>query len=81
MVDILEFVADKDQITTEEIVSQFGFNPTSALIPRQPNAIFANLLSSVIWRRMVAIRTGRIQRNINNESEEHFEVPEAGDGQ
>jgi hypothetical protein len=30
---------------------------------------------------MVAIRTGRIQRNINNESEEHFEVPEAGDGQ
>ena len=30
MVDILEFVADKDQITTEEIVSQFGFNPTTA---------------------------------------------------
>ena len=30
MVDILEFVADKDQITTEEIVSHFGFNPTTA---------------------------------------------------
>ena len=29
MVDILEFVADKDQITTEEIVSHFGFNPTT----------------------------------------------------
>ena len=30
MVDILEFVADKDQITTESIVSHFGFNPTTA---------------------------------------------------
>ena len=30
MVDILEFVADKDQITTETIVSHFGFNPTTA---------------------------------------------------
>jgi predicted HTH transcriptional regulator len=30
MVDILDFVADKDQITTEEIVSHFGFNPTTA---------------------------------------------------
>jgi Fic family protein len=30
MVDILEFVADKDLITTEEIVSHFGFNPTTA---------------------------------------------------
>ena len=30
MVDIMEFVADKDQITTEEIVSHFGFNPTTA---------------------------------------------------
>ena len=30
MVDILEFVTEKDQITTEEIVSQFGFNPTTA---------------------------------------------------
>ena len=30
MVDILEFVADKDQSTTEEIVSHFGFNPTTA---------------------------------------------------
>ena len=30
MVDILEFVADKDQITTEAIVSHFGFNPTTA---------------------------------------------------
>ena len=30
LVDIMEFVADKDQITTEEIVSHFGFNPTSA---------------------------------------------------
>ena len=29
MVDILEFVADKDQITTEAIVSHFGFNPTT----------------------------------------------------
>ena len=29
MVDILDFVADKDQITTEEIVSHFGFNPTT----------------------------------------------------
>jgi Fic family protein len=30
MVDILEFLADKDLITTEEIVSHFGFNPTTA---------------------------------------------------
>ena len=30
MVDILEFVANKDLITTEEIVSHFGFNPTTA---------------------------------------------------
>ena len=30
MVDILEYVADKDQITTEAIVSHFGFNPTTA---------------------------------------------------
>ena len=30
LVDILTFVADKDQITTEEIVSHFGFNPTTA---------------------------------------------------
>ena len=30
MVDILEFVADKDLITTEAIVSHFGFNPTTA---------------------------------------------------
>ena len=26
----MEFVADKDQITTEEIVSHFGFNPITA---------------------------------------------------
>jgi Fic family protein len=30
LVDILEFVANKDQITTEEIVNHFGFNPTTA---------------------------------------------------
>ena len=30
MVDILGFVADKDQIATEEIVSHFGFKPTTA---------------------------------------------------
>jgi predicted transcriptional regulator len=30
MVDILEFVANKDQFTTEEIVSHFGFNQTTA---------------------------------------------------
>ena len=30
LVDIMEFVADKDQITTEEIVGHFGFNPTTA---------------------------------------------------
>ena len=30
MVDILGFVADKDRITTEAIVSHFGFNPTTA---------------------------------------------------
>lgn len=30
MVDILAFVADKDQITTEAIVSHFGFTPTTA---------------------------------------------------
>ena len=30
LVDIMEFVADKDLITTEEIVSHFGFNPTTA---------------------------------------------------
>ena len=30
MVDILDFVADKDKITTEEIVSHFSFNPTTA---------------------------------------------------
>lgn len=30
LVDIMDFVADKDQITTEAIVSHFGFNPTTA---------------------------------------------------
>ena len=30
MVDILVFVADKNHITTEEIVSHFGFKPTTA---------------------------------------------------
>ena len=30
LVDILDFVADKDQITTEAIVEHFGFNPTTA---------------------------------------------------
>ena len=30
MVDILSFVADKDYFTTDEIVSHFGFNPTTA---------------------------------------------------
>ena len=30
LVDILEFVANKDLITTEKIVSHFGFNPTTA---------------------------------------------------
>ncbi len=29
MVDILEFVADKDEFTTEQIVSHFGFNATT----------------------------------------------------
>ncbi len=30
MVDILAFVADKDEITTEQIVRHFGFNATTA---------------------------------------------------
>jgi Fic family protein len=30
MVDIMEFVADKDEITTETIVAHFGFTPTTA---------------------------------------------------
>ena len=30
MVDILDFVANKDEITTEAIVSHFGFTPTTA---------------------------------------------------
>ena len=30
LVDILDFVADKDQITTETVVNHFGFNPTTA---------------------------------------------------
>ena len=30
MVDILEFVADKDGFTTEQIVSHFGYNATTA---------------------------------------------------
>ncbi len=30
LVDILEFVADKDEFTTENIVRQFGFKPTTA---------------------------------------------------
>ena len=30
LVDILEFVADKDEFTTEQIVSHFGFNTTTA---------------------------------------------------
>ena len=30
LVDILEFVADKDEFTTENIVSHFGFKPTTA---------------------------------------------------
>lgn len=30
MVDILEFVADKDEFTTEQIIAHFGFNATTA---------------------------------------------------
>ena len=30
LVDILEFVAEKDEFTTEQIVSHFGFNTTTA---------------------------------------------------
>ena len=30
MVDILDFAADKEQITTENIVSYFGFTATTA---------------------------------------------------
>ena len=30
LVDILEFVADKDEITTEAVVEHFGFSPTTA---------------------------------------------------
>ena len=30
MVDILDFAVDKDEITTEQIVSHFGFNATTA---------------------------------------------------
>ena len=30
LVDILEFVADKDEFTTEQIVSHFGYNATTA---------------------------------------------------
>ena len=30
LVDILEYVADKDEFTTEQIVSHFGFNGTTA---------------------------------------------------
>lgn len=30
LVDILEFVADKDEFTTEEIVNHFGFTATTA---------------------------------------------------
>ena len=30
LVDILEFVAEKDEFTTEMIVSHFGFNATTA---------------------------------------------------
>ena len=30
LVDIMEFVADKDEFTTEQIVAHFGFNATTA---------------------------------------------------
>ncbi len=30
LVDILDFVTGKDQITTEAVVDAFGFNPTTA---------------------------------------------------
>ena len=30
LVDILDFSADKDRITTEAVVNHFGFNPTTA---------------------------------------------------
>ena len=30
LVDILDFVADKDQFTTEEVIAHFGFTPTTA---------------------------------------------------
>lgn len=30
LIDILEFVAEKDEFTTEQIVSHFGFNTTTA---------------------------------------------------
>jgi predicted transcriptional regulator len=30
LVDILEYAADRDEITTEQIVNNFGFNATTA---------------------------------------------------
>ena len=30
LVDILEFVVEKDEVTTEQIVNNFGFNATTA---------------------------------------------------
>ena len=30
MVDILDFMADKGEVTTEDITQQFGFAPTTA---------------------------------------------------
>ncbi len=30
LVDILDFVTDKDRITTEAVINHFGFNPTTA---------------------------------------------------
>ena len=76
MVDILEFVADKDQITTEEIVSHFGFNPTTA-------KRYLRQLTEFGYLEAHGGNKNRTYSKIykNYESEEHFEVPEAGDGQ
>ena len=54
LVDILDFVAEKDEFTTEQIVSHFGFNTTTA------KRYLRNSPSLAIWRHMVEIRTEHI---------------------
>ena len=59
MVDIMAFVVDKDEITTESIVSHFGYPP----LP--PSATCVNSQSLATCKHTVETRTERIEGTVS----------------